>query len=460
MTTLVRAEWVLTMGPVGDIRDGAVLIGDDGSIAATGTFADLSATYPTATVVGDEYGVITPGFVNCHNHLSEAFTCGMGEELTLWEWIVECVAPVSPHLTRDLARIGARLKAAEMLLSGVTTVNDMFVHTNHGSNATLGVVDGLDDLGLRGVCSFGAVDSFHDQRPLFDYDAVDAIMSEHGALADRCDASPLSTFRMGVGTVLSQSPRLFEASIAEGKRNGWAVHTHIAEVREELTASRQFFGVNTYERARDVGLLDLQVLAAHCVWCNPYDRSIMKAHGVTVSHNPVANMILASGVCPVPDLRAAGIAVGIGTDGAASNDSNNMLEAIKMAALLQKVHHLDATRLRATDALRMATIEGAHALGLDDRVGSLDLGKRADIVRFTGLRPGLAIVHDPYQQVALCSSPSDVADVWVDGQQRVADTELVDWSLTDLVLDAKPAGIELARKANLQRSAHVATASA
>jgi 5-methylthioadenosine/S-adenosylhomocysteine deaminase len=455
MTTLVRGQWVLTMGPLGDIRDGAVLIGDDGAIGGVGTFAAMSQTYPDAVVVGDEHGVVIPGFVNCHNHLSEAFTSGMGEELTLWEWIVECVAPVSPHLTRDLARIGTRLKGAEMMLSGVTTVNDMFVHTNHGSMATLGVVDGLDDLGLRGVCSFGAVDSFHDQRPLFAYDAVAAVMEEHGALHERCAASPLATFRLGVGTVLSQSERLFEASIAEGKRNGWGVHTHIAEVREELTASRQFFGANTFERARDVGLLDLQVLAAHCVWCNSSDRSIMKAHGVTVSHNPVANMILASGVCPVPQLREAGIAVGIGTDGAASNDSNNMLEAIKMAVLMQKLHHLDAKAMLASDAMRMATIEGAKALGLDHLIGSLEVGKRADIVRFTGLRPGLALVHDPYQQVALCASPSDVADVFIDGQPRVANGELVGQSLQQIVLDAKPAGIELAKRAGLKRSAFV-----
>jgi 5-methylthioadenosine/S-adenosylhomocysteine deaminase len=181
----------------------------------------------------------------------------------------------------------------------------------------------------------------------------------------------------------------------------------------------------------------------------------MKAHGVTVSHNPVANMILASGVCPVPQLREAGIAVGIGTDGAASNDSNNMLEAIKMAVLIQKLHHLDAKAMLATDALRMATIEGARALGLDDMIGSIEVGKRADIVRFTGLRPGLALVHDPYQQVALCASPSDVADVFIDGIQRVSNGNLVGQSLEQIVLDAKPAGIELAKRAGLKRSAFV-----
>ena len=167
---------------------------------------------------------------------------------------------------------------------------------------------------------------------------------------------------------------------------------------------------------------------------------------MTVVHNPVANMILGSGVCPVPALRQAGIPVGLGTDGAASNDSQNMLEAVKTAALLQKVARLDPSALTAGDVLAMATLEGARALGLDERVGSLEPGKRADVVRLRGDRPGLANVHDPRQQVVYCTSPADVADVWVDGARRVADGRLVDHDLAALVEASRPLAADLARR--------------
>jgi len=176
----------------------------------------------------------------------------------------------------------------------------------------------------------------------------------------------------------------------------------------------------------------------------------LAAAGVAAVHNPVANMILASGVCPVPALRAAGITVGLGTDGPASNDSQNMLEAVKAAALLQKVARLDARALTAGDVLAMATVEGARALGLEDRVGSLQPGRRADLVRLRGDRPGLANVHDPRQQVVYCASPADVADVWVDGRRRVVDGELVGSDLAELVAASRPLAAELVTRAGLE----------
>jgi cytosine/adenosine deaminase-related metal-dependent hydrolase len=140
-------------------------------------------------------------------------------------------------------------------------------------------------------------------------------------------------------------------------------------------------------------------------------------------------MILAAGVCPVPTIRRAGIPVGLGTDGAAFNDSQHMLETVKAAALLQRVARLDVAALTASDVLTMATLEGARALGLDGLIGSLEPGKRADGVRLGGDRPGLANIHDPRQQVAYCGQAADVADVWVDGRRRVADGRLVDHDL-------------------------------
>jgi 5-methylthioadenosine/S-adenosylhomocysteine deaminase len=432
--TVVRGGHVLTMGPAGDVAGGAVA---------------FARRFPGAEVVGDDLGVVLPGLVNAHTHLSEALIPGMGEDLTLFEWGARLVTPAGRHLTREMARVGAMLKGAELLLGGVTTVNDMFCHTNLGSLASLGVVDGLEAMGLRGVVCFGAEDAF-DPHP------VAGFLDEHQALATRCGSSRLVGFRLGVGTLLGQSDELLAASALAAREHGWAVHTHLAEVREELVQARLRWGRGTVERAADAGLLDVPVLAAHCVWVGEAEIGALAAAGASAVHNPVANMILASGVCPVPALRRAGIPVGLGTDGAASNDSQNLLEAVKAAALLQKVARLDPRALTAGDVLTMATLEGARCLGLDGLVGSMEPGKRADVVRFGADRPGLANVHDPRQQVVYGASPADVADVWVDGERRVAAGRLVGHDLAALVRASRPLAAELVTRAGLGAFSHLA----
>jgi 5-methylthioadenosine/S-adenosylhomocysteine deaminase len=444
--TVVRGGHVLTMAAAGDLADAAVAFAD-GEILAVGPFAEVAARFPAAEVVGDDHGVVMPGLVNAHTHLSEALIPGMGEELTLLEWLAAIVHPVGRHLTREMARVGTMVKGAELLLSGVTCVNDMFVHDQLGSLASLGAVDGLEAMGLRGLVAFGAHDSNRGQPP--SPGLIQEILDEHQALADRCAASSLVGFRLGIGTLLGQSDELLAASVGAAQEQRWAVHTHLAEVREELVQARLRWGQSTIERAAEVGLLEVPVVAAHCVWVNDVDIWTLVDAGVGVVHNPVANMILASGVCPVPALRHAGIAVGLGTDGAASNDSQNMLEAIKAAALLQKVTRLDARAMTGRDALAMATLDGARALGLDHLVGSLEPGKRADVVRLGASRPGLANIHDPYQQVVYCTSPADVADVWVDGHRRVVDGQLLGHDLAALVDASRPLAADLVTRAGL-----------
>jgi 5-methylthioadenosine/S-adenosylhomocysteine deaminase len=443
-TTVVRGAYVLTMGPAGDLAGGAVAFAG-GEILAVGSFTDLAARFPDAEVVGDDHGVVVPGLVNGHTHLSEALICGMGENLTLFEWGERLVGPVGRHLTREMARVGAMLKGAELLLSGATCVNDMFCHTNLGSLASLGVVDGLEEIGLRGVVAFGPEDMAEpDRHPVADF------LAEHQALAGRCAASDLVGFRLGVGTVLGQTDELLDASARAAREHGWAVHTHLAEVREEVVAARLRWGRTSVERAADVGLLEVPVVAGHGIWVAGDEVALLAEAGVAVVHNPVSNMLLGSGVCPLATLRGAGIAVGIGTDGAASNDSQNMLEAVKLAALLQKVTRLDPRVVGAGDVLEMATVEGARALGLDGLVGSLEPGRRADVVRLRGDQPGLANIHDPRQQVVYCTTPADVADVWVDGVRRVGDGRLVDHDLAALVEASRPPAAELARRAGLE----------
>jgi 5-methylthioadenosine/S-adenosylhomocysteine deaminase len=451
MTTIVRAGWVLTMDAdrAGGqaIADGAVMIDGD-RIVDVGPFVEVAARHGDATVVGDGTGVVTPGFVNTHTHLSEGLVRGMGETWTLYEWGSRVVGPAGRHLTREMGAVGGTLACLEAALSGVTTVADMFCHGNPGSMASLGAADAVDHVGLRAVLSFGPEDlGYPDLVP---GPATTATMvEEHVALAERCAAGPLTTFRVGLGTINGQSDDLLAATVALARNGGWSIHTHLHEVREEVTDGRLTHGRTPLERLLLAGGFDAGVLAAHAIWLTPAEIDVLLASEATIAHNPIANMILADGVCPVGALRSAGLAVGIGTDGAASNDSQNMLEAIKGAALLQKVTHHDPRVLSAHDVLAMATIEGAAALRLDHEIGSLAVGKQADLVRFGGDSPSLAIIHDAVQAVVHATNPRDVTDVWVAGRRVVNGGRVEHVDVAGLAARARELGSVLARQAGL-----------
>ncbi|MEZ5189435.1 MAG: amidohydrolase family protein [Schumannella sp.] len=433
---LVRGSWVLTQGPQGELADAAVAIAG-GAILEVGGFGELRERHPAAEVIGDGTGVVTPGFVNAHTHLSEALATGIGSELPLAAWGEQIIGPLGAVLTTGDAREGTRLRAIELLLSGVTTVNDMFVHYNPDEPVSQGVVSGLASAGMRGVVSFGAED-------VGGWGSVDRMLDEHDALA--VAAGGLIGFRYGIGTLLGQTDELLERGIARAAERGWAVHTHLHETRAELDEAQARWGSRPIAHAERLGLFELPVVAGHAVWVDADEIALLAERGVAVAHNPVANAILGSGVAPVPALRGAGIPVGIGTDGAASNDSQNMLEAVKAAALLQKVHALDPAVIDAATVLRMATIEGARALGLDALVGSLEPGKRADVVLFQDAVE-VGVLHDPVGQLVYGGSPRAVADVLVDGRRVVRDHRCVTVDEAEQLEACRPLVARIARDA-------------
>jgi len=444
---VARAGHVLTMGPAGDLTDGAVAA-EQGRIAAVGPFAAVRSRYPHLPVIGDAHGILLPGLVNAHTHFSEALLSGMGEDLSIWVWGARVLLPTMAHLTREMARVGTLFRGAELIRSGVTTVNDMFCHANPAEFASLGVVDALEELGLRGVACFGAEDmAWKAFVPL----PVPRILDEHHELARRAAATRRIGFRLGVGTILAQTDALLEQSAALARQQGWGVHTHLAEVREEKTEAQLRWGVSTVERAEAVGLLAAGCVAGHGVWVSGAEMDRLAATGTAIIHNPTANMILASGVCPLGELAHRGVRLALGTDGMASNDSQNMIEVLKLGALLQKVHHQDPAAADARQMLRLATIGGATALGLGAVTGSLEVGKQADLVRLDGASFGAAVLHDPYQQLVHGAGPEAVADVWVDGVPLLRDGAFVSARPRDLVPRVRELAAQLARAGRLAK---------
>jgi 5-methylthioadenosine/S-adenosylhomocysteine deaminase len=443
--TLIRGGQILTMGPLGEIPDGAVAVADQ-LIAEVGTFAELSRKYPGAPVVGDIYGIVVPGFINAHTHMSEALIPGMAENLSIWVWGARLLMPVMPHLTREMALVGTLFRGAELIRSGVTTFNDMFCHANPSDFASLGVVDGLEELGLRGVVSFGAEDIAWGPVPAL---PVSRIVEEHRALSERCASSGRVGFRVGIGTILGQTDALLEASSELARSMGRGIHTHLAEVREEKTAAQLRWGKSTVEHAGDIGILGANCVAGHGVWLSADEMDIIARNKAAIIYNPTANMILGSGVCPLGALGARGVRLAIGTDGMASNDSQNMIEVMKLGALLQKIHWQNPEAADARQLLRMCTIGGANGLGLGDMIGSLEPGKRADIVRFDGESFGAAVVHDPYQQIVYGAGPESIADVWVDGRRLLVDGAFVSCNPRSMVPKVRELARTIARAANL-----------
>jgi len=439
MGFVIRARWILTRPDAPVVEDGAVAV-EGHAIALVGPWPEVRAAHPAAEVVDASSSLLIPGLVNAHGHFSEGLMVGLSDTRTLFEWIDRFIVPASSALDRRKARVGAALKAAEMALSGVTTVNDMFVCMPRPEDpVSPAAVEGIDEVGIRGEVSFGAQDRTGA--------SIEAIRAEHEALAEAARISPRCRFRVGLATVPSASDALMEATAAWASERGAPVHLHLHEVREEVTSSLLRFGSTSIEAAARVGLFAAGAVAAHCVWVNERDMDLLAEHGVSVAHNPVANAILASGVCPVGELRRRGIAVGVGTDGAASNDSQDMLQAMKFAPLLAKVERLDPTAMVAADALAMATLEGARALALEDRIGSIEVGKDADLVLIDLEDPSLAGCHDPIRALVYAAGPRAVTDVWVQGERIVQEGKLTRVDLHELAREAAGLARELAQDA-------------
>ena len=366
VATLIRGGHVLTSDRPEHIVDGAVRVAG-GLVDAVGDWSELRARFPDDAVAGGPNDVVTPGFVNTHGHFSEGLITGIAKQHTLWEWIDALIAPVAPHLDDETAYTGTLVAGIQMLRSGITLANDMFVCDPRPDGPTTpGVVRALDELGLRGVVSYGAGDVRGAALP--------AILDEHRALQEAAASSRLSRFRVGIAAIGAQSDELFAESVRLAAESGTGSHIHLQEIREEVTTVRGRYGVTPVAHAARSGLFAAPTIAAHCVWVDADDRELLATTDIGVAYNPVSNMILASGVCPVTELRRLGVAVGIGVDGPASNDRQDMLEAMKMAVLLQRVDALQATALSARQALEMATIGGAAALGLSGELGSADPG--------------------------------------------------------------------------------------
>ena len=319
-------------------------------------------------IIDAEGKILLPGLINTHTHLSMTLFRGLADDLSLDSWLNDHIWPMEANLNGEYCYIGALLGAIELIKSGTTTFSDMYFYMEDVARA-------VDDAGIRAVLSYGMIDFSDAERR-------EAEIKENMALYNACNGMADGRIKVFLGphSPYTASEELLVKVRELADEYNIGIHIHVSETQKEINDSLDEKGLRPFEYLEKIGFLGPDVVAAHCVWLSDEEIDIIKKHDVKVSHNPCSNMKLASGVSPVSKLIEKGVCVSIGTDGASSNNNLDLIEELKTASLLQKVSTLDPKVLNSDESIEMATIKGAEALGLSDEIGSIEVGKKADII--------------------------------------------------------------------------------
>ena len=350
--------------------------------------------------------IVMPGLVNTHTHLPMVCFRGMADDLPLMDWLNHHIFPAEARfVNKKMVYDGSVLAIAEMILSGTTTICDGYFFENQ-------VAEAVCECGIRAVLSQGFADFATPDNPRHE---------KMMAAADRflkhwMPYAPLITPAFFCHSPYTCSPKTLTTVKDAARQAGILYLIHLLEHFDEIETIEKRYGKKPVQHLYDLGVLDHQTVAVHCNWLTPEDMAVFAERGVSVSHNPASSMKLASGVAPVPDMLKCGIEVGLGTDGAASNNVLDMFQEMNLAAKMHKVTKLDPTVMNAETVVRLATIGGAKVLGLDQMIGSIELGKLADIILVDMNRPHLTPLYNPYSQLVYAAYGSDVVTSIINGR--------------------------------------------
>ena len=412
--TLIHAAWIAPVEPPGTLLAGHTVAIREGRIEALLPTAQASLAYSAKSEVSLERHLLIPGLVNLHGHAAMALLRGIADDLPLMTWLKDHVWPAeAKHVGDEFVHDGSLLATAEMLRGGITCFNDMYFFPEATARAALRA-------GIRASLGVIAVD-FPSAY------AADAASYLHKGLATR-DAyrgEDLLSFCLAPHAPYTVSDETLARIATLAEEIDAPVHTHLHETADEIAQGLARHGTRPLERLRRLGLVGPRLIAVHAVHLEEAEIELLAREGASVAHCPSSNLKLASGIAPVAACRAKGITVGLGTDGAASNNRLDILGEMRTAALLAKGASGDASVLGAHEALRMATLEGARALGLDDRIGSLVPGKLADIAAIELSAPETLPCFDPVSDLVYAAGREHVTHAWVAGVACLAGRRLL-----------------------------------
>ena len=440
MSLLLRNARIVTMNDALDVVDGDVAI-RDGRIVAVGRVAD--ERFDRVIDCGGDY--VLPGLIQTHIHLCQTLFRGYADDMPLMQWLRTRVWPMEAAHTAATLRSAARLATTELLASGTTAVLTM--ETVHETEA---VFEAVAQSGLRATIGKCMMDA-DSQVPARLREETQSSIDESLALRRAWNGAANGRIRVAFAPrfAVSCSRELLEAVAALSAEQRVLVHTHASESREEIAIVRELSGgLSNLAYLDSVRLATPHLCAAHCVWADEDDQQLLAARDVKVMHCPGSNLKLGSGIAPVVKMRRKGITVSLGADGAACNNRLDMFEEMRLAAVLQAVRH-EPGALPARDVLWMATRSGAKTLGLEHEIGSVETGKKADLIRVRRQDVHLAPDVDPYSTLVYATRGSDVRTTIVDGDVLVDNGEPVRVSRVEVALDAQQAAREIARRAGV-----------
>lgn len=417
---VIHNALVLTLEPgAAPLTDGYVAV-QGSKIAAVGQAAGSKGLPPARECLDARGNLVLPGLVNTHTHAPMVWFRGLADDLPLPQWLSDFIFPAeSGWLDPDKVYWGTLLAAAEMIRGGITTVADGYFYETEVRRA-------LAQTGLRAVLGQGVVDFPAPGVP----DPRDNLQVAAAFLKSGANFHPERiTSTIFCHAPYTCGPETLKAAKEMTRARGLPFFIHLAETREEVQQMQQQTGLTPAFYLDHLGVLDDLTVAVHAVWLNPEEQELLSRRGVKVSHCPESILKLAAGVAPIPELLAQGVVVGLGTDGAASNNNLDLWGEMSLAARLHKVWRHDPTLLPAAQVVALATREGAKVLGLADKIGTLTPGKEADLIVVELNQPHLTPLYDPYSHLVYAARASDVQQVMVAGRWLMQDRRLLtlDW---------------------------------
>lgn len=413
--------------------DGGGRVLNPGSVAIQGTDIvaidtpdRISSDYSSVSVINAAGDIVMPGLVNTHTHAPMVLYRGLADDLALMDWLQRYIFPAEAKtVSREFVKIGTNLAALEMIHSGTTTFADMYYFEEEIASATKAA-------GLRGVLG----------QTIIQFPVADAKTPAEGL---RRTEDFIRAWKGDALVVPAVAPHAMYTNDREtliaardlARRYGVPVLIHLAETKDEIKTSQERHQMSPTAYLESLGFWGSNVVGAHGVWLSDEDIATLQRQHVAISHNPESNMKLASGIAPVPKLMAAGVTVALGTDGAASNNDLDMFEAMRSAAFLHKLASDDPRAIPAPVALRMATIEGAKALGLGDRIGSLEPGKKADLIVVSTSGARQTPMYDPISHLVYVAKGTDVKTTIVNGRILMRDGRVTTLDEPRVLSDAK-----------------------
>ncbi|MCW4051943.1 MAG: amidohydrolase [Candidatus Bathyarchaeota archaeon] len=425
---VIRNCIILPMTQLGIINKGLISI-KDGNISYVGRIRDAPKT-KAETVIEGHGKLAMPGLVNCHTHLAMTLFRGLAENVKIDEWLRRIIWPLEAKLKPQDVYFGALLGCLEMIKNGITCFADMYFFESKTAEA-------VEKAGLRAVLASGIVD-VNSVENMATYKEAVAFARHFQGQADGRITTSLGPH--SVSTCSEESLRKIREKASE---HGFGIQIHLSEsegIDEEIERT---LGLSETEFLEKLNFLSDDVLAAHCIHLSPGDMKILAKRMVRVAYNPIANLKLASGIAKVKDLLDLDISVGLGTDGAASNNSLDIFESMKMASLIQKLKYQDPSVLPAHTVLKLATIHGAEALGLERKIGSLEAGKKADIILVDLKRANLIPLHDLCANLVYSAHGSDVDTTIVNGKVIMANQTVKTVNEDEVLSKAAKAAREL-----------------